>query len=80
MRLAVARLCLDCEEIHDGDRCPVCGSETLAFSKRWVPPAALAERSLQVRQRHRPSASPEQVKTYQQLLKPDRPRHTNEVS
>jgi hypothetical protein len=40
MRLAVARLCLNCEEVHEGDRCPVCGSETFAFLKRWVPAAA----------------------------------------
>jgi len=73
MRLAVARLCLDCEEVHDGDRCPVCGSETFAFLKKWVLPAALAEGSLLVQQSLRPSASPEQVKTYQQLLEPDRP-------
>jgi hypothetical protein len=72
MRLAVARLCLDCEEVHDGDRCPVCRSETFAFLKRWVLPAALAEGNLRVRQNVRPAANPEQVKTYQQLLKPDR--------
>src|SRR5713101_264488 len=73
MRLAVARLCLDCEEVHDADRCPVCGSETFAFLKKWVPPTALAEGSLRFRQDVRSSESPEQVKTYQQLLKPDRP-------
>lgn len=72
MRLAVARLCLDCEEVHDGDRCPVCGSETFAFLKRWVPPTALAEGNLRVPQNVRPSGSPAQVKTYQQLLEPDR--------
>ena len=72
MRLAVARLCLDCEEIHDGDRCPVCGSETFAFLKRWVPPTALAEGNQRIRQNVRPSESPEQVKMYQQLLEPDR--------
>ena len=54
MRLAVARLCLDCEEVHDGDRCPVCGSETFAFLKKWVLPAALAEGSLLVQQSLRP--------------------------
>jgi hypothetical protein len=37
MRLALARLCLDCEEVYDGERCPVYGSETFAFLKRWVP-------------------------------------------
>jgi hypothetical protein len=72
MRLGVARLCLDCEEVHDGDRCPVCGSETFAFVRKWVPPAALAEGSLRVRQNVHSNGSPEQLKTYQQLLEPDR--------
>jgi hypothetical protein len=72
MRLAVARVCLDCEEVHDGDRCPVCSSETFAFLKRWVPPTAVAEGNLRVRQNARVSGSPEQVQAYQQLLEPDR--------
>jgi hypothetical protein len=38
MQLNVARLCLDCEEIHDdAQRCPVCASETFAYLTRWVP-------------------------------------------
>jgi hypothetical protein len=37
MQLRNARLCLDCEEIHDGVQCPLCASETFAFIKRWVP-------------------------------------------
>src|SRR5262245_27960453 len=37
MQLRVARLCLDCEEIHDSQQCPVCASETFAFLARWVP-------------------------------------------
>jgi hypothetical protein len=37
MQLRVARLCLDCEEIHDAQQCPVCASETFAFMTRWVP-------------------------------------------
>jgi hypothetical protein len=37
MQLRVARLCLDCEEIHDGPQCPACASETFAFLNRWVP-------------------------------------------
>ena len=36
MRLDDARLCLDCEEIHDESECPSCGSEAFAFLKRWV--------------------------------------------
>ncbi len=36
MQLRVARLCLDCEEIHDAQQCPVCASETFAYLTRWV--------------------------------------------
>ena len=36
MRLDDARLCLDCEEIHDEQECPSCGSEASAFLKRWI--------------------------------------------
>ncbi len=36
MQLRVARLCLDCEEVHDGQRCPVCASELFAALTRWV--------------------------------------------
>jgi hypothetical protein len=37
MQLRVARLCIDCEEVHDGDRCPVCASETFTYLSRWIP-------------------------------------------
>jgi hypothetical protein len=37
MHLRVARLCLDCEQIHEGQQCPVCASETFAYLTRWVP-------------------------------------------
>ena len=37
MQLRNARLCLDCEEVHDSDQCPACASETFAFITRWVP-------------------------------------------
>jgi hypothetical protein len=37
MQLRVARVCLDCEEVHDAQQCPVCASETFAFLTRWVP-------------------------------------------
>ena len=36
MQLRVARLCLDCEEVHDAQQCPICASETFAFLTRWV--------------------------------------------
>ncbi len=36
MRLDDARLCLDCEEIHEEQECPACGSEVFAFLTRWI--------------------------------------------
>ena len=36
MRLDDARLCLDCEEIHEEQECPSCGSEAFAFLTRWI--------------------------------------------
>jgi hypothetical protein len=37
MQLRSARLCLNCEEIHEAQQCPVCASEALAYLTRWVP-------------------------------------------
>ena len=37
MQLRIARLCLDCDEIHDAQQCPVCASETFTYITRWVP-------------------------------------------
>jgi hypothetical protein len=37
MQLRKARLCLDCEEVHDERRCPVCASEAFTYLTRWVP-------------------------------------------
>jgi hypothetical protein len=63
MQLSVARLCLDCEEIHDADRCPVCTSEAFGFMTRWVkidgapahvsPPEQSARRASRVDSYHR---------------------------
>jgi hypothetical protein len=52
MQLRTARLCLDCEEVHDAQQCPVCASEMYASMTRWVPSA---ERRL----RPRPPVAPE---------------------
>lgn len=52
MQLRTARLCLDCEEVHEAQQCPICASETFTFITRWVP---AAER----RRRARPTTSPE---------------------
>jgi hypothetical protein len=59
MQLRMARVCLDCEEVHDAQTCPVCASESFAFLTRWVP---APER----RARPRPTTSPE-AETYRQL-------------
>jgi hypothetical protein len=37
MQLRAARLCLDCEEIHEQQECPVCLSEAFVYLTRWVP-------------------------------------------
>jgi hypothetical protein len=37
MQLRTARLCLDCEELHENAQCPVCASEAFAYLARWVP-------------------------------------------
>jgi hypothetical protein len=37
MQLRVARLCLDCEELHNADTCPRCASQAYAFLSTWLP-------------------------------------------
>jgi hypothetical protein len=37
MQLRTARLCLDCEELHTSNECPICASESYAFLTRWIP-------------------------------------------
>jgi hypothetical protein len=66
MQLRNARLCLDCEEVHDAAHCPACTSESFAFITRWVPlPAA------DVARHHAPEAqSPEALATYREMLSP----------
>lgn len=60
MRLQDARLCLDCEEVHDATICPVCGSESFAYISRWVPVPDSARPK-------RPEAN-EQADVYRELL------------
>src|SRR4029079_5959563 len=63
----VARLCLNCDEVHDQLTCPLCSSESFAYISRWVP---APERRTQPRQR----PSRETADIYRQLLeaKPQR--------
>jgi hypothetical protein len=37
MQLRSARLCLDCEELHEEPQCPVCTSEAFVYITRWIP-------------------------------------------
>ena len=60
MELRTARLCLDCEEVHDAPQCPVCGSETFTFMTRWVP-------SAEGRRRPRATSSPD-ADVYRRLI------------
>lgn len=59
MQLRSARLCLDCEEIHDRPQCPLCTSETFALISRWVP-------APDRRTRPRPESNP-RVEAYRAL-------------
>jgi hypothetical protein len=63
MQLRAARLCMDCEEIHDAQKCPACGSETFAYISKWIP---TPERRQQPRPR-------QEVETYRELLYPTQP-------
>jgi hypothetical protein len=55
MQLRVARLCLDCEEVHDAQQCPICASESFAYLVRWVP---VPERRSPPRAAAAPAAAP----------------------
>ncbi len=60
MQLRNARLCLDCDDVHQDASCPACGSESFAFLSRWV---EVPER----RRSPRPTSSPE-AEVYRELL------------
>jgi hypothetical protein len=83
MQLRNARLCLDCEEVHDAAHCPMCASESFAFITRWVPSpsgdgaqaGASAVPATRTPPRERPLQAPpvepvarETLDTYRQLL------------
>jgi hypothetical protein len=61
MQLHAARLCFNCEEVHDEPACPACGSDSFAYLSRWIP---TSERPVRVRER----PSRETADTYRQLL------------
>jgi hypothetical protein len=82
MKLDVARLCLDCEEVHERQHCPSCGSEVFAFLTRWIEPAAeiRTDRRPQRSSPQEPRPSGEQLEAYRQLLNGERPRRTSLVT
>ena len=65
MQLRTARLCLDCEEVHDAQQCPVCASETFTFMTRWVPAPERRERP-----RLSEPSRPAELQAYRTLLDP----------
>src|SRR5262245_2401918 len=66
MQLRNARLCLDCEEVHESQQCPSCASESFVFITRWVP----APERRQKPRTGEPPPAPETVETYRDLLTP----------
>jgi len=73
MRLQSARLCLDCDEVHDAQQCPHCASETFAFITRWVPVPDRPERPDRPQKRAQTleASSPEALGAYREMLQPD---------
>jgi len=63
MQLQIARLCLDCDEVHSAEHCPVCASEAFAYLTRWVP---APERRMQPRPTTSPAAD-----VYRELTSPN---------
>ena len=64
MQLRNARLCLDCEDVHDAQQCPVCASETFTFMTRWVPAPERRERTRPPQEPPRPA----ELQAYRTLL------------
>jgi predicted nucleic acid-binding Zn-ribbon protein len=63
MQLRAARLCLNCDEVHDARECPACGSEVFTYITRWIPAPERREMT-----RPPPQGNAE---TYRQLLAPE---------
>jgi RNA polymerase subunit RPABC4/transcription elongation factor Spt4 len=73
MQLKVARLCLDCQEIHAEDRCPVCTSEAFGFMTRWVKIDTAPSR---VAPHEKTAGRTSKVDSYRQILNPTSQRST----
>ena len=63
MQLRNARLCLDCEEVHESQQCPLCASDAFVFITRWVP----APERRQKPRASGPPPSPDTLDTYREL-------------
>ena len=76
MQLRDARLCLDCDEVHDAQQCPHCASERFSFITNWV---SLPDGQTRPREETSPRAE-----TFRQLIDaaaaPPRSRVANVVS
>jgi hypothetical protein len=72
MQLRSARLCLDCDEVHDAQQCPQCASETFAFITRWVPVPDRPDRPVK-RSRAQEVTSPDALGAYREMLLPQEP-------
>ena len=62
MQLRMARLCLDCEEVHDDYQCPVCASDHFTYLTKWVPAPERRERP------RPPAPPPAELVSYQRLV------------
>jgi hypothetical protein len=72
MQLRTARLCLDCEEVHDQSQCPVCASETFTYLVRWIPPDERRRGSRTPPEAPQlPSPLPGEVEAYRRLTAPE---------
>src|SRR3977135_4369211 len=58
MQLRTARLCLDCEEVHENQECPICLSEAGVYLTRWIPPEERRARRLPAAVKVTPGARP----------------------
>ena len=70
MRLDEARLCLDCEEIHQEQECPACGSEAFGFLTRWIQstsPARGTDALAPTATHARATASPEHLAAWRRI-------------
>src|SRR3954451_8597967 len=79
MQLRTARLCLDCEEVHDEPQCPVCASETFTYLSRWIPSDERRRRprveapDAAIRSPEPPSRAPGEIDAYRRLATGDVP-------